>query len=59
MNLKIVKKVKVDENGKEHTFYNIYLFGVAIKSVRPDDYAKLYYQVKGYLGNTADEEENK
>lgn len=44
--LKIVKKEK---DGK--TYYNMYLFGVAIRTVNPKDYAKLYYQVKGFVNN--------
>lgn len=48
--LKIVKKEK---DGK--TFYNIFLFGVAIRTVNAKDYLKLYYQCKGYInGNTND-----
>lgn len=44
--LKIVKKEK-----DKKTFYNIYLFGTAIRTVNKADYLKLYYQVKGFLQN--------
>lgn len=47
--LEIKKVTKKNDDGTERTFYNMYLFGVAIKSVRKEDYAKLYYSVKGYL----------
>lgn len=49
--LKIVKVVKKDKDEKEHTYYNIYLFGVAIKCVDTKQSTKLYYLVKGYLNN--------
>lgn len=49
--LKIVKVVKKDKEEKEHTYYNIYLFGVAVKSVDVKQSTKLYYLVKGYLNN--------
>lgn len=44
--LKIVPVVK-----GEKTYYNIYLFGVAIKPVSKEQYSKLYYQVKGYISS--------
>lgn len=44
--LKIVKKEKDNK-----TYYNIYLFGTAIRTVNKADYLKLYYQVKGFLQN--------
>ena len=59
-NLKIVRKTKIvkDEKGKEKelTFNNIYLFGICIKALNPNDTMKLYYLVKGALANENSEE---
>lgn len=45
----VFKIVKREKEGK--TFYNVYVFGVAVRTVNPQEYSKLYYQVKGYLQN--------
>ena len=50
--VKITKKVIApteSKDNKEHTFYNIYLFGVAVRCVNQKDFSRLYTSCKTYL----------